>query len=55
MLYEHEEKKYYRFPSKNSLTDFVENGPIYFPSQTLSSTEEKNDLPESSLKRGDIQ
>lgn len=54
MLYEQEEKKYYRFPSRNSLIDFVEYGPIYFPSQTLVGKDEQNYSSVSTVERGEI-
>lgn len=33
MYFEHSKKNYYRFPSKNSVTDFDVKVPFYFPTK----------------------
>lgn len=56
MLYEFEEKKYYRFPSKNNFIDFVDYGPVYFPSKSFVSNEETNKMisPETLAMKGEL-
>lgn len=53
MLYEAEDKKYYRFPNRNNLIDYEDYGSYYFPSKEKAlniEIDNINDLDRSTMK-----
>ena len=40
MYFDHSKRSYYRFPSKNSVTDFESDMPYYFPDKNTVLTED---------------
>jgi hypothetical protein len=40
MYFEHSKRSYYRFPSKNSVTDFDTQAPYYFPEKNSVGPDE---------------
>lgn len=40
MYFDHSKRSYYRFPSKNSVTDFDKQMPYYFPEKNSLITDD---------------
>ena len=57
MYFDHSKRSYYRFPSKNSVTDFDTQSPLYFPDKHSEFFNEYSDLylDSSGSREEDIQ
>ncbi|WP_033167832.1 hypothetical protein [Clostridium sp. KNHs205] len=44
MYFDHSKRSYYRFPNRNSVTDFETQSPMYFPDKHSELLDQFSDL-----------
>lgn len=49
MYFDHSKRSYYRFPSRNSVTEFETQSPLYFPDKHSELSSQFTDLYQDSF------